>query len=130
VGHDGVVAQDVATTIQTISTLLGMKTNGLHLEGDPLGCLIAIFDIDPCNTSTLYLAVDQSGMWKTTDAGVPVRSLMGPAGRSSSQGHGTTPFASRRDHPRGRDEEFFAASWDQPICRGQGTSGPNAPGGS
>jgi hypothetical protein len=52
---------------------------------------------------------------------------MGPAGRSFSQGHGTTPFASRRDHPRGRGEEIFAASWDQPICRGKGPAVP-APG--
>jgi photosystem II stability/assembly factor-like uncharacterized protein len=25
--------------------------------------------LDPCNTSTLYVSVDQLGMWKTTDAG-------------------------------------------------------------
>ncbi len=59
-----------------------------------------------------------------TYAYVPVRSLMGPAGRSFSQGHGTPPFAGRRDHPRGRGEEFFAASWDQPICRGKGPAVP------
>ena len=28
-----------------------------------------MFDVDPCNPATLYLNVDQSGMWKTTDAG-------------------------------------------------------------
>ena len=60
---------------------------------------------------------------------LPVRSLMGPGGRSFSQGHGTTPFAGRRDHPRGRGEEIFAASWDQPICRGKGPAVPDLPAG-
>jgi hypothetical protein len=62
-------------------------------------------------------------------ARVPVCNLMGPAGRSFSQGHGTPRFADRRDHPRGRGEEIFAASWDQPICRRKGPGVPCPPGG-
>jgi hypothetical protein len=54
------------------------------------------------------------------DSNVPVRSLMGPAERHFSQGHGTTSFADGRDHPHGRHEEFFAASWDQEFRRAMG----------
>ena len=37
-----------------------------------------MFDVDPCNPATLYLSIDQSGMWKTTDAGATWTRLGSP----------------------------------------------------
>src|SRR5262245_57938040 len=68
-----------------------------------------------------FAVVDEAGLrtWARTWP-LPVCSLNGPARAGLSQGHGTTPYASGRDHPRGRGRAFFAASWDQQFCRVMG----------
>jgi hypothetical protein len=74
------------------------------------------------DTTLLKFNGDREGLGRIYEEGacVPVCSLKGPSRGSFLQGEGTAPFAGRRDHPRGRGEEFFAASWDQQFCKVMG----------